>query len=173
MRPATSQSRFTFAIRALKHAWNWPFKRVVCLTALLCLIGEFYPLSHFPMYSGISANASYVYVQDANGSPLPMLTLFGVRTARAKKIYRSHLTSLTKARDTKPSLATAKEQQAAGEHLLKFLLGNMTSGQRALLCTDRLKLAYVHLSYEQRRFEKKEHIIATMDVPVPETGVAP
>ncbi len=117
------------------------------------------------MYSGISSKTFYVYVQDAEGKPLPMLALFGVRTARAKKIYLSHLAEITDARGAKSSQATAEEERAAGEHLLRFLLGNMLPGQRAELRTKRVKLAHVHLSYARRRFEKKERIIAAIDVP--------
>jgi hypothetical protein len=162
---AILKRRFPWAGRAARAAWKLPFKRVTCLTALLFFVGEFYPLSHFPMYSGISPWTYYLYAQDAEGKPLPMLALFGIRTARAKKIYRSYLASLTEARGKKPNEATDEEERAAGEYLLRFLLGNMLPGQRAELRTDRVKLAYVHLSYEQRNFERKERIVASIDLP--------
>jgi len=61
------------------------------LTVVLVLVSqwilEWYPISHFPMYSRFGSRSHYVYVTDENDEPLPVERDFSVRAAYLKKVY--------------------------------------------------------------------------------------
>ncbi len=137
-----------------------PFKRVAALVAVLFFVGEFYPLSNFPMYSGIAKDADYYFLTDGDDSPIPMLERFGIRTARAKKIFQMHLNEITRARGGKRSTATAEELERAALLLLEALFANMPDGQAPLLTAQQLRLYRVDLTLEDGRFHRQRHLMA-------------
>ena len=154
-------------------AWRLPFKRVSALTALLFFAGEFYPLSNFPMYSGVSDDADYYYLADEAGRPVPMLTYFGIRTARAKKPFRGHLKEFTDARGVKREEGTMEERRAAGETLLRFLQNNMNPGQREALDARRIRLMWTVLTMPGGRIAAETREIASLDLAAPPPSAAP
>ena len=59
----------------------------VVLVGLSQWVQEWYPVSHFPMYSAFSSSQWYVYVLDQDGEPVPVERDFATRTAYLKKVY--------------------------------------------------------------------------------------
>ena len=49
----------------------WPFGLILGLCGITFFIGEHYPLTRFPMYSGFPDHTYYLYVGDKNGDPDP------------------------------------------------------------------------------------------------------
>jgi hypothetical protein len=142
---------------------QYPFKRVAALVIAFIVIGEFYPFSHFPMYSGVSSDADYFYITNESDEPIPMVQYFGTRTAQAKKIYRKQLTELTDARKVKRAMATREEERQAGEYLLNYLLKTMPDPQRPLLKASEIRLIRVALTIEDAKFKHEKHTIASID----------
>ncbi len=84
--------------RWFRANWRHPAMILPGLILLTQVLGEFYPFSHFPMYSNPNVEPStYIYVVDADEAeagkmvPVAMEHVFGVRAARAKKIYYAWL----------------------------------------------------------------------------------
>lgn len=65
--------------------------------ALLSLsMGEFYPISNFPMYTRNGETTRYYYLQAANGDPVPVRDYFQISTSEIKKIYERKLKAWAK-----------------------------------------------------------------------------
>ncbi len=173
LKRAVPEQRFGRTRNLITAAWRLPFKRVFALTALLFFVGEFYPLSNFPMYSGVSDDADYYYLTDEAGRPVPMLTYFGIRTARAKKVFRGHLKEFTDARGVKREEGTMEERRAAGETLLRFLENNMNPGQREALDAQRIRLMWTVLTMPGGRIAAETQEIAALDLSAALSGVPP
>jgi hypothetical protein len=62
---------------------------LVALIAIGQWTGEWYPLSHFPMYSGFANSTWYVFVTDEAGQPIPVERTFSMRCAYLKKVFIS------------------------------------------------------------------------------------
>lgn len=68
--------------------------RFLLLLALVLLsqtVREWYPFSHYPMYSGFPEQANYVYLRKADGDPVPIGRALGTDGSAVKKMFRSHV----------------------------------------------------------------------------------
>lgn len=92
-------------------------------------VGEFYPISHFPMYSSLGDDAVVLSVRTGDGTPVPLLEVFGKRESRCKKIWKSKLREIANAAGHHSQDATLEEKSAAGEYLLKRLLAERYYGK--------------------------------------------
>ena len=92
----------------------------VCLfgVGLLWMAKEFYPLSHFPMYSDFGQFDYVVFISDQDGKALPLEALTsGIRTAKLKKTFNGELnkvqSALGKKTGSKPKKETMTAEQMA------------------------------------------------------------
>jgi hypothetical protein len=75
---------------------NWKclpgrFGVVALLTVFMLWREEWYPFSHFPMYSAFINQTHYVYVTDSHDRLLPMTSAFGSSSATLKKMLRTKI----------------------------------------------------------------------------------
>ncbi len=150
-----------------------PFLTVALLVLALWIIKEFFPFSHFPMYSGMDTNPDYYFVTDANGEELPMLSLFNTRTARAKKVLRNELTRIAREGGRKREQATTAEREQAGRYLLHYLWDEARPEQHQLLKTDALEIQWVVLGIRDGRITQTFQTIARVPVADLREGAKP
>ena len=62
-----------------------PFKFFFFMTALMWVVGEQYPFSHYPMYSRMESQVSCAFVTDENGNVLQLSLYFGVPSSQFSK----------------------------------------------------------------------------------------
>ncbi len=157
---AYSQKIVSFITRKLIPL---PFKRVILMTLFLFCIKEFYPFSHFPMYSGLAEDADLFYSRASSGEPIPVLTVFGIRTARLKKQFNTELDSITSKRGARRSKATPEEQREAGERALRYLVNNQNDGQRYTYPIREVELVRVLVEIRGGTFHRSEQLIARLE----------
>ncbi|MFQ3577643.1 MAG: hypothetical protein SNJ52_01345 [Verrucomicrobiia bacterium] len=148
---------------AARRLAGLPFKRVALLTLFLFCIKEFYPFSHFPMYSGLGEDADLFYTRAISGEPIPVLTVFGIRTARLKKQFNTELDAITRERDARRSQATIEEQREAGERALRYLVNNQNDGQRYTYPIRAVELVRVVVEVREGVFRRNEETVARLE----------
>ena len=111
---------------------------------------EFFPFSHFPMYSGFSERDYYVYVSDRDGEPLATETLAFVRSTKLKKIFNTELSGIQKRYKKRKDLLTGDQCRPAGDATLKWLVENAPDSAGSRL-RDRspLRLYRVYISVDR------------------------
>ena len=78
-------------VSVLKQIWRAiPLKLVLLLTAAGLAMGEWYPLSHYPMYSHFEGQEYYVFLADGEGQPVPCKD-FGLTAPKLKKRFKGEL----------------------------------------------------------------------------------
>ncbi|MEZ5299516.1 MAG: hypothetical protein R3F11_02435 [Verrucomicrobiales bacterium] len=118
--------------------WRWLGeicrKPIIALPLLIWLcreVQEFYPFSHFPMYSDPRPVPQfYVYLGDADKpaegglfEPVAMQHAVGMRAAKAKKVYQDKLRTANKKLGREPDdylALPADEKRKIGEDLLAY-----------------------------------------------------
>ncbi len=172
-----SASRLRRILRwSTEHGWpktrlllrTFPLKRCLLLVFALHLIGEYFPFSHFPMYSGISDNAYHFYLTDENDKPIPMLTAFGVRTAQASKIYRTRLRVVTDREGRDWWEATAEDEREAGNFVLESLFPRLVADQTHWM-SEEVQLHRVDLLLEDGEFRRERRLISSLPAPALES----
>jgi hypothetical protein len=132
-------------------------------------VEDFFPLSHFPMYSDPNESENYFYVAtlDDNGAPkpLPVNDLTGVTAPKVKKMYKSwaktHAEKLGKS-DTK---LTKEERAEVGRNLLAYLREQAVERKKEI--PGAAALVEVWIVYdEEKGFTETPEIVATL---TPET----
>lgn len=116
----------------------------LCLaTVLLCgWLQEWYPFSHFPMYSSLGDRTRYFYVTDEGDRPIPLADAFGVRAAFFKKLMEERQRSLWD--EASRRLGSEADEEAwlevereAGEWALEYIReradAEMTGAERLIL----------------------------------------
>ncbi len=76
-----------------------PFLAVIVLALVMQATKEFYPFSHYPMYSDLTPSVEYYYLTTARGEPLPQVRYFGFSTSWTKKMLNSRLRKITGGRN--------------------------------------------------------------------------
>ena len=142
-------------------------KTFVVITVACLFIREEFPFSNFPMYRSFSNYTYYVYVTGADGEPLPLNTLTGVRAANLKKIYDSEIKALrseTKKRtgDWRGTAALSEEaRQPLGEKALTWLRQN-SKDPEALASAGALTFHHVGLTIKGGEIVRDDDAIATL-----------
>jgi hypothetical protein len=72
-------------------AWLVRFGLVLVLTPFMLWRKEWYPFSHFPMYSAFSSRTFSVFITDSRDRPLPSYPNFDCPTSMLKKIVVNKL----------------------------------------------------------------------------------
>ena len=81
-----------------------PYKFMLVLLLLSLWLGEWYPISNFPMYSGFTYSSDFVYISDSQDRPIPLQIEFGFRTAFLKKAYNSRLKQLSNQKNSNQNI---------------------------------------------------------------------
>jgi hypothetical protein len=151
-----ARERVTVALRALSNLLRRiPFREVWLSVGLLLLVGENYPFSNFPMYSGLDEESVYFVVRTGHGETLPYATSFRSRSSFVPKALKAELKKLEKAGVTRE---TARVQ--AGQNILMYLLERAEPQRREELSRNGLRLIEVRISINDSRLEEAEQVVA-------------
>lgn len=152
-----------------------PLKFMVGMILLMWVSKEFYPLSHFPMYSDFSEWDYVVFIADQEGTPLPVAHLTrGTRTAKMKKKFNGEIhkvrAALAEPDGTRPRKQdlTAGEMESAGLATLDWLMPRLERDELRRLYPDvtALRIYQIAISYADGRLLRSEPChIATREVP--------
>jgi len=145
-------------------AWIWgqkilswvPFKEVILIALLLQGFKEFFPFSHFPMYSQLPPDTDYFYLTDAEGTLIGQQSIFGVRAARMKKIYVANL----KEEQQDPAADPAQAEARAGRRTLDYLFEVMPDWQRPTMQGREVRLRRVVVERLESGLVQTESLIA-------------
>lgn len=112
---------------------------------------EFFPFSHFPMYSDFDERDYYVYVTDRNDQPIATETLAAVRSTKLKKIFNTELSRIQKQYKKRKDLLTADQCRPAGDPTLKWLFENSPAAQASFRAGMPLRLYRVYITEENSK----------------------
>jgi|GEM_PF-1627158 len=114
-----------------------PFRHMMAIVVILYIFGKKqpFPLSNFPMYSGISEEADVYFATDQADRPLAMDRVFDTGSSNTKKLFKTKLSSLlseTSAKSGEPRRdtedATEAERATVGKDTLDTLVRSMKQG---------------------------------------------
>lgn len=137
---------------------RFPFTFVLVMVGILALMREWYPFSHFPMYARFENYTYYVYVTDHNETPLPVESLFGIRTANLKKIYQKELRRIARDHPRGTKGLPREQRREAGDYVLQFLREN-SANPRKTDAIRGLKLYQVDIRGVNGRIEKEAYLV--------------
>ncbi|MCB1078857.1 MAG: hypothetical protein KDM64_13640, partial [Verrucomicrobiae bacterium] len=130
-----------FAVLTLGSLAGWIFLRhsffivpfIVCLSIW---VEDFFPLSHFPMYSDPNESENYFYVAtlDDKGEPkpLPVNELTGVTAPKVKKMYKSWARTFADKLGKSDTKLTKEERAEVGRDLLTYLKEQAVSRRKEI-----------------------------------------
>ncbi|MFV0416516.1 MAG: hypothetical protein ACK5NG_09145 [Chthoniobacterales bacterium] len=141
---------------------SWvPFKEVIIIALIMQGFKEAFPFSHFPMYSQIPADTEYYYLTDLQGTLIGQEAVFGIRSAKMKKLFRSRLEAITKGEE-----ATTEQLKAAGEKTLAYMVEHIPfESGRDLVKKFGLQLHCVRVERTDETFKKDHRMIAEFRIP--------
>jgi hypothetical protein len=145
--------------------WNWcrvitkiPFLGVIILALIMQATKEYYPFSHYPMYSDLPPSVEYYYLTTSKGEPLPQVRFFGFSTSWTKKMLNSRLRKITGGRNFDD--ASPAEINEAGQQTLQYLMDHCKDHQRAKLVAEGLQLHCVFVERTGNRLTRRPSIVA-------------
>lgn len=148
-------------------AWLTLTPLVVAVAACYWL-QDFYPLSHFPMYSKFDDRTYYVYLRGKDGEPLAAVPNFNIYTSDLKKHYGRDLKDLKKKYKGSHFDWTEAQKWEAGMATLAYLKNDRSpaafkddSMQGLILVDVRIRRG------EDGRIEKREDVVGRIG---PEVG---
>jgi len=162
-------------ITRLRILWNaLPLRLAIVLIALSWFAKEFYPLSHYPMYSNFTSFDYVIFIADENGKPLPIEHVsHGIRTARIKKHFNGGLNAtreeIREIEGSAPSQRnmTTAQKYPAGMATLEFLRDNLLSLEDSsrIKPYKGLQLYQIGIYYENGEIVRTEpEFIAAIDL---------
>src|SRR5690606_25759419 len=105
----------------LRHS----FFTVPLIVFLSLWVQDFFPLSHFPMYSDPDEREDYFYVATVGDSgeitPIPVRGLTSITAPKVKKMYKSWAGDDAEKQGKSSKDLTTEERAEIGERLLLFL----------------------------------------------------
>jgi len=163
-------------IKRLAGFWNAvPLKLVVVSVGVLWVAKEFYPFSHFPMYSNFTEADYVVFIADGDGQPLPVEYISaGVRTARLKKHFNGEVNRIREeigrvegARPRQRDM-TPEQLQPAGGSSLDWVMPAITATGRLAPDVRELQIHQILIEYKKGEIVKTgPRLIASRPVPMP------
>ena len=158
----------------LRALWNaLPLKVCFLGVGLLWLAKEFYPLSHFPMYSDFGPYDYVVFISDQNGEPLPLEAVTaGIRTARLKKTFNGELKrvqdEIGKRTGSKPreKNMTAEQMAPAGKIALEWVMPRLQELRSLPPHVTAVQLRHVGISYEDGKIVVTDPLLLA-ELPAP------
>lgn len=147
--------------------WNWcrlitkiPFLGVIILALIMQATKEYYPFSHYPMYSDLPPSVEYYYLTTGKGEPLPQVRFFGFSTSWTKKMLNSRLRKITGGRDIDD--ASPAEIKEAGQQTLQYLMDHCKDDHKAKLAVEGLQLHCVFVERSGNRLTRRPSVVAEL-----------
>lgn len=131
---------------------------MIVLAVLLQAIKEFYPFSHYPMYSVLTPTVEFYYLSNSQGKLIPQKTYFGFSTSWTRKMLNTRLAKLSGG-DTSDS-ATEKEMTAAGLETLNYLIDHCEAEYIEEVLAGGLQLHQIFIRNTDGRLERRDDLIA-------------
>ena len=131
---------------------------MIVLAVALQGIKEFYPFSHYPMYSVLTPTVEFYYLTNAQGKLIPQKTYFGFSTSWTRKMLNTRLAKLSGG-DTSDS-ATEKEMSAAGQEVLTYLMEHCEAEYKQEVLSGGLQLRQTYIRNTDGRLLRREELIA-------------
>jgi hypothetical protein len=144
-----------------------PLKFTILAVIALCVVGEEYPFSPFPMYDSFEGRTYYVYVSDVMGRPLATEPVFAQRVSDVKKVFASRLdqakAQMREAghRDVKLGTLPPEKVSAAAVATLAWLKGTAVD-PAAVDKLGGLQLHRVDLSLRDGRIAEKTSMVGEL-----------
>lgn len=145
----------------LRHSF-FAVPLIVCLSIW---VEDFFPLSHFPMYSDPNESENYFYVATLDEAgrprPLPVNDLTGVTAPKVKKMYKSWAKDHAEKLGKSDSDLTREERAEVGRELLAYL--REQAGKRKKSLGGTAALVEVWIVYDDDKgFSETPEIVATL-----------
>ena len=137
----------------------WPFMSVFAIAIALQIIGEQFPFSPFPMYSGFSKETTVLYVTDRNDQPVPITDYFRLSASKVKKAYNTELKRICKAKGYNDGQATEDDLRAAGEYTVAFLKTQTRRGTLEKIEKDGMRLHRISLLMDKKGFHRETMMV--------------
>ena len=152
------------------------FFMVPFIVFLSIWVEDFFPLSHFPMYSDPNESENYFYVAtaDAGGAtePLPVRKLTSITAPKVKKMYKSWAREYANELGKSDRELTREERAKVGRDLLAFLRKQADERHEAM--PDRLALVEVWIVYDDDTgFSETPETVAILDSSVGSDATVP
>lgn len=142
-----------------------PWLGLMCLTLCLLAIKEWYPFSHFPMYSRLEDKASVVFISGADNGYIPIRTAFGVSASEVKKLYNRERGLLTMKDERAFHDSTESEDRKAGVTVLNYLVNRRRGSFWRKHRPSRIRLYHRVISLaEGGGIEREDRFIAELEV---------
>jgi hypothetical protein len=148
--------------KPLQRVWSAiPFKFLIGMTLVLAVVKEWYPFSHFPMYSSFEDYTYYVFVTDEHDRPVAVESLYGIRTSVLKKVYQRELRKLAKNHPSGTKGLPYEQRFPAGVDTLNFLRDNAAHPPKVEHLAH-LKLYQVEIRGKNSRITQETHLVGTL-----------
>ena len=147
----------------LKHSiFSVPF-----VIFLSLWVQDFYPLSHFPMYSDPDESENYFYLAkdlgDGKTEPLPVRAITGVTAPKVKKLYKAWAREFAEKNDKSHKELTDEERAEIGRELIQFLFEQAGKRNQSEKMKGPLALVEVWIVYDTgtRKITETPAVVAT------------
>ena len=142
-----------------------PILTLPILVAVSLLVGEFYPLSNYPMYGNPGPTENYLYLAtfgpDGELAPLPVRRSTGVSAPRVKKMYKSALRARTSR--TPPPDRKVPVDREAGLEVLAHLRAQ--ADVRGVGLPDPIALVEVRIAPDLGRgYRERTRVVAVSEI---------
>ena len=128
--------------------------------ALCYCFQDFYPLSHFPMYSKFDERTYYVYLRGKNGKAIASVPNFHIYTSDLKKHYGRDLKALKEHLKGSHFDWTEAQKWKAGMATLEYLKNKRSPEAFANGAMEGLTLIDVRIRRgEDGKLEKREDVV--------------
>lgn len=131
-------------------------KFMLLIIALCLVLQEFYPFSHFPMYSTFGSKSHYVYLADSNDEPIAIKKYFKYSAPKLKKMFVTRLNFMKKAQNVKDT--TMELRKDAARTLLAYLVKE--SDPNIIKPIKVLKLYVVDIKLENKEIMRTPTLLA-------------
>jgi hypothetical protein len=138
-----------------------PFKEVILVALLLQGFKEFFPFSHFPMYSTLPPDTDYFYLTDGDGNLIGQQSIFGVRAARMKKIFQANQREIMAGGE----VGREEASRLAGERTLDYLYEVLPSWNRDQMAGVDVLLRRVEVVRRPDGLHETDELVATRRSP--------
>ena len=119
---------------------------------------DWFPFSHYPMYSRFHDEVTVLYLADTEGDPLPMGDMVGLTSAKAGKIFHASLKDECARRRVKISTASPEVLQAAAATFAGVMRERNAEGDRPPL-PGRFRVVQITLALKEGKLSQSHRVI--------------
>ncbi len=147
----------------LRPFWTRDVAATFLLAAALYFIKEWYPFSHFPMYSRLEPQATLVFVTDQDDRPVALRTTFRYASSDSKKAFNARLEAAASRQGRRWTEGHPDDMRAAGAAMLDFLSARAFAG--TLSGATELRFHHRTLEWRDGAFREQDQWLATKPLP--------